>query len=69
MIPLNPRAGNHPGAPETADLMKTMREGEEMPKPRVWELLSDKEEPSTGLPGSPIRCQEIHGFQGYGKPP
>lgn len=51
------------------DLMKTMLEGVEMPKPRVWELLSNKEEPSMGLLGSPIRCQEIHGFQGYGKTP
>lgn len=51
------------------DLMQTMLEGVEMPKPRVWELLSNKEEPSVGLLGSPIRCQEIHGFQGCGKTP
>lgn len=46
------------------DLMQTTLGGVEMPKPRVWELLSNKEERT----GSPIRCQEIHGFQGYGKP-
>lgn len=61
--------GNHPGAPEIVDLMKIMLEEVEMPKPRVWELLSNKEELSMGLLGSPIRCQEIHGLQGYGKTP
>lgn len=51
------------------DLMKIMLEGMVMPKSRVWELLSNKEELSMSLLGSPIRCQEIHGFQGYGKTP
>lgn len=34
------------------DLMKTTLEGVEMPKPRVWELLSNKEERTWALPSA-----------------
>lgn len=44
--------GQSPGVPEMGDFMKTMLEGVEMPKPRVWELLSNKEERTWALPSA-----------------